>query len=356
MALGVGAFGCASAEDADLAVEGSLYALVEGIDGVSFFPPLGPGAPVSSSPFDAALLEDLVIVVDAEDASGVVEVARFDARTSPAVALVAERERYLVNIPAAAYITDPARTYRIRALLGQEELGASTLSARVFEVMAARPDLWIGAQVRIEGTYAVRTVRRGGTSRLHCSDGVQNKDETGVDCGGGCAACPTCDDGVQNQGEEGTDCGGPCATSCANCSDGIQNQGESWIDCGGPCAPCCTPATTPASSQWVYSFTNSHCLSGCRGTSCITTTAVGQAALYGAYYICGSYYSCTSPCNMTVENVTVDAAGAIRGTWVYHGNGYTNRGTYGVSPTYSQPTCPTGYRYDTAAATCVCEH
>lgn len=48
-----------------------------------------------------------------------------------------------------------------------------------------------------------------------CDDGIQNGDETGVDCGGpDCAACPTCDDGIQNGNELGVDCGGP---DCAPC-------------------------------------------------------------------------------------------------------------------------------------------
>jgi hypothetical protein len=77
-----------------------------------------------------------------------------------------------------------------------------------------------------------------GTTAATCSDGIQNQGETGVDCGGPCAACATCTDGIQNQGETGVDCGGPCA-ACATCSDGIQNQGETGVDCGGPnCAPC----------------------------------------------------------------------------------------------------------------------
>ncbi|MBX2872257.1 MAG: T9SS type A sorting domain-containing protein [Saprospiraceae bacterium] len=54
-----------------------------------------------------------------------------------------------------------------------------------------------------------------------CSDGVQNGNETGVDCGGpDCAPCetePTCDDGVQNGSETGVDCGGP---DCAPCDTG----------------------------------------------------------------------------------------------------------------------------------------
>jgi len=43
-----------------------------------------------------------------------------------------------------------------------------------------------------------------------CSDTVQNGDETGVDCGGSCSACPTCSDTTRNGDETGTDCGGSC--------------------------------------------------------------------------------------------------------------------------------------------------
>lgn len=43
-----------------------------------------------------------------------------------------------------------------------------------------------------------------------CNDGIQNGEETEVDCGGPCPECYTCNDGFQNQGEVGIDCGGPC--------------------------------------------------------------------------------------------------------------------------------------------------
>lgn len=51
-----------------------------------------------------------------------------------------------------------------------------------------------------------------------CSDGIQNGDETGVDCGGSCpASCgPTCSDGIQNGDETGVDCGGSSCPPCAN--------------------------------------------------------------------------------------------------------------------------------------------
>ncbi len=52
-----------------------------------------------------------------------------------------------------------------------------------------------------------------------CNDGIQNGNETGVDCGGSCEPCtvdPTCNDGIQNGNETGVDCGG----SCEPCSTG----------------------------------------------------------------------------------------------------------------------------------------
>jgi len=71
-----------------------------------------------------------------------------------------------------------------------------------------------------------------------CSDGIQNGSETGVDCGGSCPACSTCTDGIQNDTETGIDCGGTCP-ACSSCTDGIQNGQETGIDCGGPSCPAC---------------------------------------------------------------------------------------------------------------------
>ncbi len=56
------------------------------------------------------------------------------------------------------------------------------------------------------------------TAIAHCNDGVQNFDETGVDCGGlDCPSCPTCSDGIQNGNETGIDCGGPDCAPCPTC-------------------------------------------------------------------------------------------------------------------------------------------
>ena len=75
-----------------------------------------------------------------------------------------------------------------------------------------------------------------------CSDGIQNGDETGVDCGG--ALCPTCPvPGCTDPGAHNYD---PTATvddgSCETCADGLQNGDETGVDCGGVlCEACALP-------------------------------------------------------------------------------------------------------------------
>jgi len=141
------------------------------------------------------------------------------------------------------------------------------------------------------GGEAVTTSSTGGggvAPVASCADTQKNGAETDVDCGGGtCPRCaeahkclvgtdcqsgvcdavastckkPACDDGVQNSDETGLDCGGHCAgcaagapcvapddcheSTCVNgtcmplCEDGIKNNGESDIDCGGAnCTQC----------------------------------------------------------------------------------------------------------------------
>ncbi len=76
-----------------------------------------------------------------------------------------------------------------------------------------------------------------------CSDGIQDGDETGVDCGGSCDPCPvtpTCFDGIQDGDETGVDCGGSCdpCPSAPTCFDGVQDGDETGVDCGGCCGHC----------------------------------------------------------------------------------------------------------------------
>ena len=75
-----------------------------------------------------------------------------------------------------------------------------------------------------------------------CNDGIQNGDETGIDCGGiTCPACPTCNDGIQNGDETGVDCGGP---DCSPCNSGgnetvfahyFETGWDGWQDGGSDC-------------------------------------------------------------------------------------------------------------------------
>ncbi|MCA9693344.1 MAG: hypothetical protein KC636_27360 [Myxococcales bacterium] len=124
-----------------------------------------------------------------------------------------------------------------------------------------------------------------------CENGVQDDDETDIDCGGACGAncdiddgcfadtdcasgfcdpddntCqpPSCDDGVMNGDETDVDCGGACGATClvgevcvidddcvtmlceggtcappGTCNNGVLDMGETDIDCGGVCGSNC---------------------------------------------------------------------------------------------------------------------
>jgi len=103
-----------------------------------------------------------------------------------------------------------------------------------------------GEQVANGGTFTSSVTEsfcvEGGEVEPTCNDGIQNGNETDVDCGGSdCAPCPTCNDGILNGNETGVDCGGSDCPACPTCDDGIQNGNETDVDCGGSdCAPCPT--------------------------------------------------------------------------------------------------------------------
>jgi hypothetical protein len=76
---------------------------------------------------------------------------------------------------------------------------------------------------------------------ISCTDGVQNGDETDVDCGGG--TCPGCDDGemcIENGDCQSQVCD-PGTNTCTppTCTDGVQNGDETDEDCGNTCGPTC---------------------------------------------------------------------------------------------------------------------
>ncbi len=107
-----------------------------------------------------------------------------------------------------------------------------------------------------------------------CSDGVQNGDETGEDCGGSCPnACPTCTDGVQNGDETGIDCGGSCPNTCGGgggCSyvdvnnNDFDNGWGIWNDGGSDCRR--------SGRDAAYAYSGSYCIRLRDNTSSSTMT------------------------------------------------------------------------------------
>jgi hypothetical protein len=114
-------------------------------------------------------------------------------------------------------------------------------------------------QANLQSLMAKGSTACGAVTAPTCNDGLQNGDETGIDCGGSCSPCPTnptCEDGVQNGDETGIDCGGscsPCPTT-PTCEDGIQNGDETGIDCGGSCSPC--PDDNNCNQNMIYVLIN----------------------------------------------------------------------------------------------------
>ncbi|APY08805.1 hypothetical protein BWZ20_11070 [Winogradskyella sp. J14-2] len=84
------------------------------------------------------------------------------------------------------------------------------------------------------GLWYIDDIVQVGAPAPTCTDGVQNGQETGVDCGGpDCPACPpSCTDGIQNGMETGVDCGGPDCPACPapDPTDGPNNNGSSGTD------------------------------------------------------------------------------------------------------------------------------
>jgi hypothetical protein len=159
----------------------------------------------------------------------------------------------------------------------------------------------LGAACRSGADCATGVCADGECKEPSCSDGARNQGELGVDCGGPCAACvtaqscsantdcnsgvcaaancgaaerccqpPSCNDGVQNGEESGIDCGaacGGCALGavctvtaecasarcddgrCRSCADGVQSGRETGIDCGGPCPACAAGVVCTSDAQ-----------------------------------------------------------------------------------------------------------
>ncbi|MEW5850674.1 MAG: hypothetical protein AB2A00_17945 [Myxococcota bacterium] len=85
-------------------------------------------------------------------------------------------------------------------------------------------------------------------SQSSCGDGWRNGDETDTDCGGSCAPCAQADARCKVAGDcaagyciaprvvDGQPVPGKCTAN--HCEDGVQDADETGVDCGGSCRKC----------------------------------------------------------------------------------------------------------------------
>jgi hypothetical protein len=146
----------------------------------------------------------------------------------------------------------------------------------------------------------------------------------------------SCSDGKMNQAETGIDCGGPCA-ACVSCSDGIQNQNEEDIDCGGPCTACPKHFTYSDNTSSMIQTDSSRFrssvkqLQACLGTNFVSgyapitidfkaATAVNVGTFTSAdldLFDCHYYFGTSHPYNVTSATVVISSMSAtqISGTF-----------------------------------------
>ncbi len=101
------------------------------------------------------------------------------------------------------------------------------------------------------GDDATCNQNNNGQAGPTCSDGIQNGDEVGVDCGGLCAArCPM-DTPCTGHDECQSGFCHPTTGLCTapTCTDGFLNQDETAVDCGGVCGATCTDGVDCGSNE-----------------------------------------------------------------------------------------------------------
>ena len=151
-----------------------------------------------------------------------------------------------------------------------------------------------------DGVGSVSSDNNSEDTTPSCNDGIQNGDETGIDCGGSCNKCTgtetqtpdikpaqkNCSDDAKNGDETDVDCGGSC-DRCANemhceqnsdclsdncvggtcepksplCVDGELSGDETDIDCGGSCGKC---------ANGMHCRSDEDCSGFCDGDICIS--------------------------------------------------------------------------------------
>jgi len=116
----------------------------------------------------------------------------------------------------------------IRGDTGGEVMGTTTTTATSTTSTSTSSTTSTTKKKSSSGSSGGSSSGRGGGSvsvrEESCFDGIQNQNETGIDCGGSCQPCPSCTDGVLNQGEQGIECGGPCMPCVSSTSTTSSTQ------------------------------------------------------------------------------------------------------------------------------------
>ncbi len=96
----------------------------------------------------------------------------------------------------------------------------------------------------------------------HCTNGIKDEDETGIDCGGICDPCEaSCSDGIQNQDETGIDCGGICLSN-------IDEAETCGFDFNHDCLFDACPEKTCTQDRECICFLNENPLGHCFQSRC----------------------------------------------------------------------------------------
>ncbi|CAF0903613.1 unnamed protein product [Adineta steineri] len=112
-----------------------------------------------------------------------------------------------------------------------------------------------------------------------CFDGLMNRDETEIDCGGSCLTCAVGKNCTLTKDCDNVQC---INNICANatCNDTIKNNGETDVDCGGSnCSPCGTGKACSGAGDCV----SKSCASGiCKRSSCNSSWSTTGITLFSS--------------------------------------------------------------------------
>jgi hypothetical protein len=140
----------------------------------------------------------------------------------------------------------------------------------------------------------------GGNCPSTCSDGVQDEDEKGVDCGGSCPNQSCCANGYADVdlGETGVDCGGSCGV-CKKATYFVSNQGSDSSSGTLPTAPWKTISKVNGAS-----FQPGDSILFRRGDVWRETLAISWSGTSSAYITFGTYGQGKKPRILGSERAT----------------------------------------------------